>query len=151
MSTWDDWSREEAPRLEPGDYRVEITAVEETESKAGNPMIVVTVRPNGSNIKIKHYIVKNQYFNRNMTDFFDSFNIEEGDFNFPTWVGAVGAAKLAEDDNGYLKVRWFISEDKAEKLPPWQGTMPERQTVTTLGSTGAFVDVYPDESELPFL
>lgn len=151
MSTWDDWSREEAPRLEPGDYRVEITAVEETESRAGNPMIVVTVRPNGSNIKIKHYIVKNQYFNRNMTDLFDSFNIDEGDFNFPTWVGAVGAAKLAEDENGYLKVRWFISESKAEKLPPWQGTMPERQTITTIGSTGAFVDVYPDESELPFL
>lgn len=151
MSTWDDWSREEAPRLEPGDYRVEITAVEETESKAGNPMIVVTVRPNGSNINIKHYIVKNQYFNRNMTDFFDSFNIDEGDFNFPTWVGAVGAAKLVEDENGYLKVRWFISESKAEKLPPWQGTMPERQTITTIGGTGGFVDVYPDESELPFL
>lgn len=151
MSSWDDWKREEPSRLEPGDYRVEITAVEETESKAGNPMIVVTVRPNGSNIAIKHYIVKNQYFNRNMTDFFDSFNIDEGDFNFPTWVGAVGAAKLAEDENGYLKVRWFISESKAEKLPPWQGTMPERQTITTIGSTGAFVDVYPDESELPFL
>lgn len=150
MSTWDDWSREEAPRLEPGDCRVEITAVEETESKAGNPMIVVTVRPNGSNIKIKHYIVKNQYFNRNMTDLFDSFNIDEGDFNFPTWVGAVGAAKLIEDENGYLKVRYFISESKAEKLPPWQGAMPERQTITTIGGTGAFVDVYPDESELPF-
>ncbi len=151
MSTWDDWSREEAPRLEPGDYRVEITAVEETESKAGNPMIVVTVRPNGSNINIKHYIVKNQYFNRNMTDFFDSFNIDEGDFNFPTWVGAVGAAKLAEDENGYLKVRWFISESKAEKLPPWQGTTPERQTITTIGGRGGFVDVTPDEDELPFL
>lgn len=151
MNTWDDWSREEAPRLEPGDYRVEITAVEETESKAGNPMIVVTVRPNGSKINIKHYIVKNQYFNRNMTDFFDSFNIDEGDFNFPTWVGAVGAAKLAEDENGYLKVRWFISESKAEKLPPWQGTMPERQTVTVIGSaTAGFVDVVPDEDDLPF-
>lgn len=130
---------------------MEITAVEETESKAGNPMIVVTVRPNGSNINIKHYIVKNQYFNRNMTDFFDSFNIDEGDFNFPTWVGAVGAAKLAEDENGYLKVRWFISESKAEKLPPWQGTMPERQTVTVIGSaTAGFVDVVPDEDDLPF-
>lgn len=149
MSTWDDWSREEAPRLEPGDYRVEITAVEETESKAGNPMIVVTVRPNGSNINIKHYIVKNQYFNRNMTDFFDSFNIDEGDFNFPTWVGAIGAAKLAEDENGYLKVRWFISESKAKKLPPWQGTMPERQTITTIGGSG-FVDIDPAEDELPF-
>ena len=151
MSNWDSYQREERPRLTPGDYRVEIVSVEEKESKAGNPMIVVTVKPNGSNITIKHYIVKNQYFNRNMTDFFDSFNIDEGDFNFPTWVGAVGAAKLVEDENGYLKVRWFISESKAERLPAWQGQMPERQTVTTLGGTGAFEDVYPDDSELPFL
>ena len=149
MSSWDDWKREDPSRIEPGDYRVEITSVEETESRAGNPMIVVTVRPNGSNITIKHYIVKNQYFNRNMTDFFDSFNIDDGDFNFPTWIGAVGAAKLAEDDNGYLKVRWFISKNKAENLPPWQGPMPERQTVTTIGGTG-LVEIDPSEDELPF-
>lgn len=131
MSNWDDYKREEAPRLEPGDYRVEIVDVEETTSKAsGNPMIVVTIRPNGSNIKIKHYIVKNDWFNRNMTDLFDSFNIDEGDFNFVGWIGAVGAAKLKEDDNGYLEVAWFINKDKADKLPEWIGDMPERQSVT---------------------
>ena len=143
MSTWDDWSREEAPRLEPGDYRVEITAVEETESKAGNPMIVVTVRPNGSNINIKHYIVKNQYFNRNMTDFFDSFNIDDGDFTLPTWIGAVGAARLKEDDQGYLKVHYFIKKDRAEKLPPWEGKMPERQTLTK-------IEEIEDDGDLPW-
>ena len=30
MGIFDDFVREEAPRLEPGDYRVEITEVEET-------------------------------------------------------------------------------------------------------------------------
>lgn len=131
MSNWSDYKREETVRIEAGDHRVKIVDVEETYSRtSGNPMIVVTVTPNNSNIKIKHYIVKNEYFNRNMTEFFDSFNIEEGDFNFIGWIGAVGAAKLREDENGYLKVAWFINKTKAESLSPWIGEMPERQTVT---------------------
>jgi hypothetical protein len=130
MSNWNDYQREEAPRIEAGDYRVEIVEAEESISKSsGNPMIVVTVKPNGGNIKIKHFIVKNNYFNRNMTEFFDSFNIEEGDFNFLTWVGAVGAAKLKEDEQGYLKVAYFIKKEKAQSLPEWIGDKPERQTV----------------------
>ena len=143
MSNWDSYRREERPRLSPGDYRVEIVSVEEKESKAGNPMLVIGVQPNGSKIIIYHYIVKNEWFNRNMTDFFDSFNIDDGDFTLPTWIGAVGAARLKEDDKGYLKVQYFISEDRAEKLPPWEGEMPERQELTRL-------EDIEDESELPW-
>lgn len=142
MGNWE-YQREERKRLEPGDYRVEIVQVEETTSKAGNPMIVVTVRPNGFETEINHYIVKNQYFNRNMTDFFDSFNVEEGDFNFLTWVGAVGAARLKEDENGFMRVAWFLSKKRAEKLPPWAGGIPERQTVQE-----AFEEA--DDDEMPF-
>ena len=143
MSNWDDYKREEHSRLSPGDYRVEIVSVEEKESKAGNPMLVIGVRPNGSNITINHYIVKNDWFNRNMTELFDSFNIDDGDFTLPTWIGAVGAARLKEDDKGYLKVQYFINEDRAEKLPPWEGKMPERQELTKL-------EPLEDESELPW-
>ena len=144
MSNWDSYRREERPRLAPGDYRVEIVSVEEKESKAGNPMLVIGIRPNGSNITINHYIVKNDWFNRNMTDFFDSFNIDDGDFTLPTWVGAVGAARLKEDDKGYLKVQYFINEDRAEKLPPWEGKLPERQELTTL------TDINEDDGDLPW-
>lgn len=143
MGNWDSYQREERPRLTPGDYRVEVVSVEEKESKAGNPMLVIGVRPNGSNITIKHYIVKNEYFNQNMTDFFDSFNIDDGDFTLPTWVGAVGAARLKEDDRGYLKVQYFLDQRRAEKLPPWDGPMPERQELTKL-------DDVEDESDLPW-
>lgn len=144
MSSWDDYKREErGPRLTPGDYRVEIVSVEEKESKAGNPMLVIGVRPNGSNITINHYIVKNEWFNRNMTDFFDSFNIDDGDFTLPTWIGAVGAARLKEDDKGYLKVQYFISEDRAEKLPPWEGKLPERQELTN-------IQEIEDDGDLPW-
>ena len=117
MGNWDSYQREERPRLTPGDYRVEVVSVEEKESKAGNPMLVIGVRPNGSNITINHYIVKNEWFNRNMTDFFDSFNIDDGDFTLPTWIGAVRAAPLNEVDKRYPKVQYLISEDRAEKLP----------------------------------
>lgn len=146
MSNWD-YTREESNRLSPGDYRVEIVDVQEAISKtSNNPMLVITVRPNGSNIKIQTYLVKNEHFNRNATQFFDAFpQIQEGDFNILGWVGCVGAARLKEDENGYLKVAWFLDARRAEKLPPWQGEMPERQTVTTLGG---FTDI--EDDELPF-
>ena len=143
MSNWDSYQREERPRLTPGDYRVEIVSVEERESKKGNPMLVIGVRPNGNDIIINHYIVKNEYFNRNMTDFFDSFNIDDGDFTLPTWIGAVGAARLKEDDQGYPKVHYFINKDRAEKLPPWEGKLPERQELTK-------IDEIEDDGDIPF-
>ena len=144
MSNWSDYQREERPRLTPGDYRVEIVGVEEaTSQKTGNPMLVISVRPNGSTITIKHYITKNEYFNRNMTEFFDSFNIDEADFTLPTWVGAVGAARLKEDKDGYLKVARFISEEKAYDLPVWQGEFPQRQELTKL-------EEIEDDGELPW-
>lgn len=143
MSNWSDYQREERPRLEPGDYRVEIVSVEEATSSKGNHMLVIGVRPNGSTITIKHYIVKNEYFNRNMTEFFDAFNIDEADFTLPTWVGAVGAARLKEDDKGYLKVGWFINQRKAESLPAWVGAMPQRQELVKL-------EEVEDDGDLPW-
>ena len=59
------------------------------------------------------------------------------------WVGCVGAARLKEDENGYLEVAWFIDSRRAEKLPPWRGDVPERQTVTD------FTPVESDD-DLPF-
>lgn len=145
MSFFDGYRREERARLAPGDYRVAITGVEETTSRSGNPMLVVTVQPNGSEIHIQHYLVRNEYFNRNLTELLDSFGLGEN-FDTLTWVGAVGAAKLAEDENGYLKVRFFLSPERAEKLPPWQGKEPERQEVSSLGDRFEALD----DDDLPF-
>ena len=145
MSFFDGYKREERSRLTPGDYRVAITDVEETTSRNGNPMLVVTVQPNGSEIHIKHYLVKNEYFNRNLTDLLDSFGLGEN-FDTLTWVGAVGAARLVEDENGYLKVRYFLTPERAEKLPPWQGREPEPQEVSSLGDGFEALD----EDDLPF-
>lgn len=132
MSAFDDYEVEERKELEPGDHRVVIVEAEQTTSKSsGLPMIVVTVQPNGSNMHIKNYLVKNDYFNKNATALFDSFGITRGNFNLLEWVGAMGAAKLIEDEDGYMKVRYFLSPKKQEKLPPWEGEIPQRQQVNS--------------------
>ena len=49
MTNWSDYQREEIPRIEEGDHRVEIINVEETYSRnSGNPMLVITLVPNAS-------------------------------------------------------------------------------------------------------
>lgn len=149
MSNWSDYQREERENNTniTGKLRCVITAVEEAVSKSsGKPMIVVSVRPSGCRFSVKNYIVKNDKFNRNMTDFFDSFpSIGEGNFDFLTWVGALGAANFGEDENGYLKVKWWITADRAASLPPFEGDIPEQQSVSTLTDMEG-----EDDGELPF-
>ena len=143
MGKFDDFKREDEPRLE-GRHRCVITSVEEGRSKAGNDMIVVTIRPSGCRFTIKDFIVHNDSFNRKMTQFFDSFpEITEGDFNFLSWIGCEGAVNLKEDKDGYLKVSNYIDAVRASSLPPFEGEKPPKQTITSLEDDDA-------DDDLPF-
>ena len=148
MGNWDDYRREEREEdaKVTGKQRCVITAVEEAVSKSsGKPMIIVSVRPSGCRFVVKNYIVKNEYFNRNMTQFFDAFQeITDGDFNFLTWIGAEGAAMFAEDEQGFLKIKYWLDPVRVANLPPFEGTKPERQTLTTLD------DEEESDGDLPF-
>lgn len=145
MSNWT-YVREESTRIPPGDYRVSVVSAETRVSKSGNDMLVLGVCPNGSNITINHYIVKGEYWNRNLTQFYDSFNVPEGNLSFIEWVGAVGAARIKEDEEGFLKVHYFLDKKRAESLPPWKGEKPERQTITEIGGFSEL----EDDDGLPF-
>lgn len=144
-----DWNfaREESNRnKDTGIRRCVITDVEARKSQAGNDMIVVTVRPSGSTANVCAYMVKNQYFNRNMTDFYDAFTtIPEGNFEFASWIGAEGAAYFVPDDRNpmYLKVKFFVTPDKAKDLPPFVGERPVQQEITTF-------EPVDDASGIPF-
>ena len=125
----------------PGDYRFVITGVSEQTSKTTKlPMLVVDMQLNPSGVVVKNYFVKNQYFNRNITEFFDSTGIEPGNFSFATWIGAQGAGRFKVDDKGYLKLNFYLTPAQAKDLPPWEGKAPERQTVTEIAV----------EDDLPF-
>jgi len=76
------YTPEETTRAVVGDYRCAVADAWEAVSKSsGKNMIVVTVKINGTNVKVNHYFVEGEYFNRNITSFFDSFGIKRGDFN----------------------------------------------------------------------
>lgn len=142
MSGWN-YAREEKTKMGAGDYRFEVVSAEEKLSKAGNKMIVVGLKPNGVNFTVNDYFVEGEYFNSKITGFFDGTNIEEGNFELLTWVGAMGAAKFKEDEEGYLKVHYYLDPERAEKLPEWQGEKPERQTVTDF-------QTIDEDDDLPF-
>lgn len=141
------YTREETSNVGAGDHRFEVISAEEKTSKSGKNMIVVTLKPNGATFNVNDYFVEGEWFNRKLTQWYDCTGIEEGNFNYLTWAGAMGAARFKEDENGYLKIGYYIDAKRAEKLPAWVGEMPERQTVTEIG--GGMVDISSDD-DLPF-
>ena len=147
MGNWDSYQREEREQSAKitGKARCVITAVEEAISqKSGKPMIIISVRPSGCQFNVKSYLVQGEWFNRMATQFFDAFpEITDGDFNVLSWIGAEGGAFFAEDDQGFLKVKYWLSPEKLASLPPFEGEKPERQTITTLEDED-------DDGELPF-
>lgn len=151
MSNWDGFQREENERESAitGKHRVVVTEADEAvtgpnSKNPGTPMIVIKLRPSGRRFTVTHRVVKNDYFNRNMTQFFDAFpEIGDGNFNFIEWPGCEGAAMFDLDDKGYMKVKYFIDPVRAASLPPFEGEKPERQTFTSLDDG--------DDDELPFV
>lgn len=112
-----------------GDHRVVIDSAEKAVSKNGNDMLVIKLRVSGYNSMLWHYIVfmddRPEITNAKLTQLFDSFGIEDGNFNLASYVGKAGAAHVKIDDQGYAKVAWFIHKNKQDKLPPWKGDLPE--------------------------
>ena len=129
-----DWGYQRETAEVKGKRRCVIVDVEEAVSKSsGLPMIVVTVKPSGYNAKLKSYIVKNDKFNKNMTDFFDAVDgVDDGDFNFLSWIGCEIGADIGLDDNGFWKVKWWLSRSKLANLPPFEGDKPPKQEITTI-------------------
>lgn len=111
-----------------GDHRVIIDSAEQAVSKNGNDMLVIKLKVSGYNSMIWHYIVfmdsKPEITNQKLTQLFDSFGIEDGNFNLASYVGKAGAAHVKIDDQGYPKVAWFIHKNKQDRLPPWKGDIP---------------------------
>lgn len=140
MSNWDSFQREENERESAvvGKHRVVVVEADESvtgpnSKNPGTPMIIIKLRPSGRRFTVTHRIVKGDWFNRNMTQFFDAFpEITFGDFNFLAWVGAEGAAMFKEDDRGYTQISYFLSPEKAKDLPAFEGEKPERQQITSL-------------------
>jgi len=118
------------PKLEDGDYKVRIESVITGKSKAGASMITVELGIAQASFKFKHYIVKNEYYNANITKFFDCFKIPRGNFEFNRWSGRVGKAYLAKGepkDNGktYMEIKYLIVDTEPAAAPQKQGPVAQ--------------------------
>ena len=100
--------------LQERDYRMQIIGVKSLYTKnTGLPMLEIDLRINEAQIVFKHRIVKNEYFNGNMTKFFDCFGIQRGDFDYSHWNKKVGSAHIhkgAPNDQGkaYYEIQYLV-------------------------------------------
>jgi len=90
----------------PGRYTVSIEEASNTYSKAGNTMIKVVFLLNGKNTKIFHYFVDNEYIQRKLDQFYNSFGIQPGNFELQSWLGKTGDVQIVhEEQNNYKNAR----------------------------------------------
>ena len=129
-----------------GDHRVRIASAEEQTSNSGRQMIKLVLDVSGYNSTIWHFIVfmpdNQKLTNQKLGELWNSFGIQQGNFNLNSWVGKVGAAKVKHEDyNGEpsAKIAYFINKNKQDKLPAWKEA----------ANVNVFVPI-DDPGDLPF-
>lgn len=130
-----------------GDHRLRVASCEKAVSQKGNDMLVLKFAVSGYAKQIWHYIVflpdKPEITNRMLTQFFDSFDIERGNFNMQSYIGKTGAARVKIDENGYEKISYFLSGKKKDELPAWKEPKTNQAGVT-------LTEVTDNADDLPF-
>ena len=151
------YKREESQfeAIPEGRYRVVIDSAEKAVSKNGNDMLVVKMSVSGQSASIWYYISflddRPEVTNRMLTQLFDSFGIEEGNFNLRDYVGKAGAAQIKHDDQGRARISYLIAKDKQGDLPPFvdkDGRTPPPQP--KVGADGFMELADAADDDVPF-
>ena len=142
------------PALVEGDYRGKIVDVKSTQTRNGDPMLDITIVVAESTIKFHHRIVKNEYFNSNMTKCFDTFGIPRGNFDYARWQGRMGMLHIAKgkpNDQGkaYMEIAYLIVPPKnnvPNALSPQQRPAPvAARTPAPAAAPAPYNDDFPDD------
>lgn len=147
-----DYTEQSFRPIPVGDHRVRIASAEEQTSQAGNQMIKLVLDVSGYNSTIWHWVVfmpdKKELTNQKLGELWNSFGIQQGNFNLQSWVGKVGAAKVkheARNGETNAKIAYFISKDRQDKLPAWQDVNGNSAAAVVNNFNATTVDV-----DLPF-
>lgn len=147
-----DYKREESTQfaeIPEGKYRAVIDSAEKAVSKSGNDMLVLKMRVSGQTSSIWYYISflqdRPEITNRMLTQLFDSFDIEEGNFNLASYVGKAGGINVKHDDTGRARISYLLSKKQQEELPPYVGS--DGKPLPKVGADG-FMEL--PEDDLPF-
>jgi murein L,D-transpeptidase YafK len=107
-----------------GEHYVKIVKAERVSFQTGSEGLRITLA-NRSNETISHAIVEGDFFNRNLTEFYDTFSIERGDKNLQRWVGRYGWVKVKDGKNGYKQA--VLMPEKASAQPQRNAPPPAPQ------------------------
>lgn len=123
------YKREESSfgEVPEGNHRVRILNAEKAISKnSGNDMLVLELEVSGYTNRMWNYIAflpdRPEITNRMLTQMFDCFGIDDGNFNLASYIGKAGAAKVKHDEQGRAKVQYFIKKgsNTEQDLPPFK-------------------------------
>ena len=149
----DDYKENDFAPIPVGDHRVRIANVEESKSKNGNDMLVLTLDVSGYSGSLWFYLVfmpnNPQITNQRLGQIFDSFGIQPGNMNFSSWIGKVGGARVKHEQyNGEnsAKINYFLSRSKVDTLPAWQ----ESSGKASVTGGGSNMTELGNEEDLPF-
>lgn len=122
----------EYPVIPEGDYRVVIVGADKAVSKtSGNDMLVLKMQVSGYKSNVFAYIPflddRPEITNRILTQMFECFNIEEGNFDLNSYLGKGGGVHVKNEEfNGKesAKFGYFLRRRKVDSLPPFVGEVP---------------------------
>lgn len=122
-----------------GDLAVTVRGAKVAATKLGNQMLEISLDVERSNgvLYIERYVA-GDYFNKNMSRFFDAFGIQRGNFNFQTWTGkrATGHFEHQEETyNGKTQIRarlkYLLVDQPAAPAAPQAQYVPQAAQVQT--------------------
>lgn len=133
MSFINDYTPEEykvAFNCSDGKHEMVIRGARTAKSSTGKQMLEVGFGvKEGSNLITASYVerfVEGDYFNQNITRFFDAFKIQRGNFDFKSWVGKMGAGEFVHSSSNWTdsygqpkttvkcECKYFYTEDTPE-------------------------------------
>ncbi|MBP5175572.1 MAG: hypothetical protein J6Y16_00550 [Treponema sp.] len=126
-----------------GDHTVTIMGAQVKQTQKGNQMLEVSLLvPDAGNMTYIERYVEGDYFNQNMSKFFDAFGIQAGNFNFSSWVKKSAKGHFIHKEETFLdkqgiqkkvnrcRMQYLIVPEK-EQFPediPYQQNQPQQMS-----------------------
>jgi hypothetical protein len=132
MSVLDGYREEDYNvQIEPGEHQLKIVNAEEKVFNSGNEGLKIEL-VNKDKIRFFYHIINNDYFNQNLTRFYDCFKIRRGDTDFNRWIGRFGWAfidKGRPNDSGksYMEIKRLAVKQPGAAPSPASNPLNEKR------------------------
>jgi hypothetical protein len=108
-------------QIEPGEHQLKIVNAEEKIFNSGNEGLKIEL-VNKDKIKFYYHIIKNDFFNQNLTRFYDCFKIRRGETDLGRWIGQFGWAfidKGRPNDSGkqFMEIKYLVVKQPGANSP----------------------------------